>query len=258
MLTYAQYIAVALLTVTLALCVLRVLNCRLEETSRKRANGVNGWQLSILGTLYAVALGFMLSDAWLAYQTAIADVRAEASAVRMLSRTAGLIPAPCASALQAEAREYVAVVLTKEWPAMEQHRIDDTGQSVMRNMWSTLGSCDAHGVLPARESLIHALATLQTTRDARVQDFNSHLPAVMWVVLLLGATVVIASSCLLCNEKQAIHYFHVISLTLLITMTLLAISDLDRPFDGATRVDSGAFEAVQANLLVQVSGPAGK
>ena len=248
MLTYPQSIGIVLLSVALALGVLRLLNCRLEESTRKRANSVNGWQLSILGTLYAVALGFMLSDAWLAYQTAVADVRAEASAVRMLSRTVGLTPAACASDLQAKSLEYVAAVIEKEWPAMDAHRLDDVGQPIMRSMWATLGSCDTREGFSARENTIHALATLQSRRDARLQDFNSHLPFVMWAVLLFGGFIVIASSCLLCNEKQWVHCFHVVSLTVLIVVTLLAIADLDRPFDGATHVDATAFQAVQRDI----------
>jgi hypothetical protein len=73
----------------------------------------------------------------------------------------------------------------------------------------------------------------------------------MWNVLIFGAVIVIGSSCLLGNEKQSIHYFHVVSLTVLIVVTLLSISDLDRPFDGGTRINPIAFRTIQRDIRQQ-------
>jgi hypothetical protein len=77
MLSYLQSIGVVLLCVAVALGLTRFLNWAFEDSLRKRANSVNGWQLGILGSIYAVVLGFMLSDAWLAYQRASDDARNE-------------------------------------------------------------------------------------------------------------------------------------------------------------------------------------
>jgi hypothetical protein len=57
---------------------------------------VDGWQLSILGSIDAVALGFMLSDAWIAFQTANADARNEAAAALTIYRVSNLLPENCA------------------------------------------------------------------------------------------------------------------------------------------------------------------
>lgn len=248
MLTYAQSGAIVLLAVAFALALLYLLDCKLEENTRKRANGVNGWQLSILGTVYAVALGFMLSDAWLAFQTAVTDARAEASAVLLIDRSAQLMPQACTQALQQESRAYLNAVIGTEWAAMQAHQANASGEIVLRQMWNTIGSCAGHDTVPGRGNIIAALSSLQTRRDARMQDFQGHLPLIMWNVLLFGGIIVIVSSCLLCNERKCIHFFHVISLTVLITVSLLAISDLDRPFEGATHVDPTAFRAVQSDL----------
>jgi hypothetical protein len=250
MLSYAQCVGIILLCVMLAWCLLYLLDCRLEETTRKRANGVNGWQLSILGTLYAVALGFMLSDAWLAYQTALADVRAEASAVLLVNRNAQLMPVPCSQQLQEQSGAYLEAVINKEWSAMQQHRIDRSGEGVLRTMWTTLGSCSAQNSITVRGDVVEALSVLQIRRDARKQDFVGRLPAIMWDVLLFGGAIVITASCLLCNERRWVHVFHVTSLTVLVAVSLLAIADLDRPFEGATHIDASAFRAVQDDLKI--------
>jgi Protein of unknown function (DUF4239) len=249
MLSYLQSAMIVLICVAVVLFITHHLNRRLEEDSRKRANGVNGWQLSILGAIYSVALGFMLSDAWLAYQTASVDVREEAAAVSSIYREAALLPAPCAEPLQNAALGYVQAVVNVEWPSMDGRKQDWRGAPLLQQMWRLANTCGTHQVDGYdRDQIIRALETLQARRDSRIEDYNGHLPLMMWVVLLFGAVIVIAASCLLGNEKQSIHCFHVISLTVLITVTLLAISDLDRPFDGATRIDPGAFRLVMDNM----------
>jgi hypothetical protein len=248
MLSYLQSVLVVLGTVAVAMCLLRCLNRVFEDDTRKRSNNVNGWQLSILGSIYAVALGFMLSDAWLAYQTADADARNEAAASLTIYRASDLLPAACASQLQGAVQQYLREVESVEWPNMNAHDATFEATPIVRSMWQTVNRCDAHGDLLARGRVIDALETLQVRRDARIQDYDGHLPPMMWSVLLFGAFFVIASSCLLGNEKQGIHCFHVISLTVLISVMLLAISDLDRPFDGATSVSPQAFRTVLAEI----------
>lgn len=250
MLTYLQTAGVALLSVAIALGLTLLLDRRMEDATRKRANGVNGWQLSILGAIYAVVLGFMLSDGWIAYQRAVEDVRAEASAVRMIDRVAGLMPASCAAQLQQETQNYVANVIDEEWPAMASHHGSSLLKPKLSGMWVALSNCEVHDPA-ARTSVIQALADLQSRRDARVQDCEDHLPVITWAVLLIGGTSVVISSCLLSNERRWVHYFHVGSLTVLISVSLLAISDLDRPFEGGTHIEATPFKIVQSEIQTQ-------
>jgi Protein of unknown function (DUF4239) len=146
----------------------------------------------------------------------------------------------------------VQAVDAVEWPTMDTHTASFQAAPLVRTMWDMVNRCDAHTDVAARGRVVDALETLQIRRDARVQDYDGHLPAMMWVVLLFGAGIVLIASCLLGNEKKSIHCFHVISLTVLITVMLLAVSDLDRPFEGATRVSSQAFHTA----LTEIGQPA--
>jgi hypothetical protein len=253
MLSYLQSMAVVLLSVALVLGLTTFLNRELEDQVRKRANSVNGWQLSILGSIYAVLLGFMLSDAWLAYQKANDDVRREAAAALTIYRTSALLPDSCVLPLQTAAREYVRTVVDVEWPAMERHRADFGGTSTIARMWTIVNRCseDGHCSESARKSIIESLEALQTCHESRMEDYAGHLPLIMWSVLLFGAVIVITASTLLGNESKRIHSLHVVSLTILISVSLLAIWDLDRPFDGATRVDATAFRVVATDINLQ-------
>ena len=250
MLSYLQSLAVVLVSVALVLGFTAILNRRMEERIRERSNLVNGSQLLILGTIYAVLLGFMLSDAWITYQRTDEDVRSEAAAALTIYRSSSLLPSSCALPMKNAAMEYVQTAITVEWPSMEEHMADFQGSSTVAKMWTIVDRCseDKDWSETARANIIRSLETLQACREARMEDYSGHLPPLLWGVLLFGAIIVITASSLLGNESKSIHTVHVVSLTVLITASLLAISDLDRPFDGGTRVDSTAFRAVEANI----------
>ena len=248
MLSYLQSLAIVLVSVGVALTLTAVLSRWVNNSLRERSNLVNSSQMMMLGTIYGVLLGFMLSDAWIAYQRAGDDVHAaEAAAALTIYRNSSLLPSSCALPLQNAAEEYVRTVITVEWPSMTGHQADFRGSSIVAGMWSVVDGCLARMEVHRRR---HARAssarwkTLHACREARMEDYNGHLPLMMWCVLLFGATAVITASTLLGNENKYVHALHVASLTVLISVSLLTISDLDRPFDGGTRVDSTAFSTV--------------
>lgn len=250
MLSYLQSLAIILVSVVVALVFTLVVNRTMQEQLRERSNLVNSSQLIIIGTIYGVLLGFMLSDAWIAYQKADDDVRSEAAAALTIYRSSSLLPAACAVPLQNAAEAYAKTVITVEWPSMEQHQADFQGTPILAEMWRIVNSCSKDGSWSetARENIIGSLANLQSYREARLEDYDGHLPVMMWSVLLFGAAAVILASTLLGNENKYIHALHIASLTILISVSLLTISDLDRPFDGGTRVEATAFRTVVADI----------
>lgn len=240
MLSYIESVAVVLSALTIAFGIVLFLRRNLNADMRRRANGVNGWQLSILGSLYAVVLGFMLSDAWTTFQNADVDARSEAAAASVTYRMAALLPPACADPLRLDVQQYLETVITTEWPAMENGQANFNADHVIEQAWRTLDDCK-NGSSELKASVIQPLQLLQTRHMARVQDFSGRFPLILWIVLLFGGTSVIAAACILQNERHYIHLFHVLSLTLLVSVTLLAIFDLDRPFNGGTRVMPTSF-----------------
>ena len=78
-----------------------------------------GWQIAILGTIYAVMIGFMLYAVWNNYQTAETNATNEANDLVNLYRAAdGLTPMQ-RDQIQQFAQSYVNAVVSKEWPEME-------------------------------------------------------------------------------------------------------------------------------------------
>ncbi len=86
-----------------------------------------------------------------------------------------------------------------------------------------------------------AMSNLAERRNLRENQKNSELPVLMWVLLVVGGAATIISSCLLGNDNKWLHHCQVLALTFVIAVTLAAIADLARPFEGALAVKSTPF-----------------
>ncbi|MEO6829147.1 MAG: hypothetical protein ABI164_05005, partial [Acidobacteriaceae bacterium] len=69
MLDSFQNIFLIAMWVALSLTFLILLNRFWAPTRRRAHNDVIGWQISVVGTIYAVMIGFMLYAVWANFQT---------------------------------------------------------------------------------------------------------------------------------------------------------------------------------------------
>src|SRR5580692_6025241 len=118
MLTATEDIVVIIVTVVWSLLMMLALNRFWPISQRRAHNELIGWQLTVLGTTYAVILGFMLYTVWTNFGTADVNVGAEANSVVNVYHLAEGLPATQRAELEKAALAYVDTVVGTEWPAM--------------------------------------------------------------------------------------------------------------------------------------------
>jgi hypothetical protein len=229
---------------TLALIFMAVVNRRWPANVRYAHEDLIGWQLNILATTSAVVLGFMLYTEWTSFTASKLNVELEASALRNLFRLAEGLPAPARTELEGEARAYAAAVITEDWPALSRGRTPETSHRVNQAMWKTLMSVrqGSAAELTALDHALTELGTMTQCRRTRLLQATNQLPTIFWWVLMVGGVLTIASVAMFGSRNLRLHVFQVFSLTLLITLVMLAIADLDRPFEGWVHIDTYPFE----------------
>ena len=71
------------------------------------------------------------------------------------------------------------------------------------------------------------------------------LPGILRGFLVIGYIVVIGSACLFGCENFTLHFILVLVLSMLLSLVLVSIAEIDRPFQGPVRVQADAFAFAQ-------------
>lgn len=251
MLTTWEDVVIVILIVVCSLLFKMAVNRFWTTERRKMHNDLIGWQLSILGTTYAVIVGFMLYTVWTDFGLAEANADAEANAVMNVYRLGEGLPASQRDELRKTARAYVDAVVDEDWPAMA--RGDDgilASHAMSSKMWQILTSVKAASPteITAEDHALYELSAMAEHRRLRQLESTSRLPGVLWFVLIIGGTVTIMSSCMFGAESSWLHGLQVFAFSLLIALVLVAIADIDRPFQGSVHVKDAAFRRAQVNM----------
>ncbi len=140
MLSFAQNVALLVITCLLALGFTLALNRVWPCEKRPVQNDLIGWQLSILGTTYAVILGFMLYAVWSEFGAAALNADLEASSLRNVYRLAAVCRRRRKINCSQRRGPYAAAVIDEDWPAMAKGQLPDASHEINEHMWVTLMS----------------------------------------------------------------------------------------------------------------------
>ncbi|MEO6911330.1 MAG: DUF4239 domain-containing protein [Edaphobacter sp.] len=244
MLSYGQSTFAIVLSLVAAVLLVAILNRVWPVANRKIINDVNAWQMGVLGTTYGVILGFMVFTVWTDFRAAEIDVAMEAASLLNVYNIAAGLPAQQRDAMQELTVKYAEVVVGQEWPAMKAQRENHAAEAVLQQMWQVLITAQARTYLETSsvDHLTTAMTNLGEHRRLRNEQYDDELPGILWVLLIVGGAATVASSCLLGNDKKWLHYSQVLALTFVVCVTLAAIADLARPFEGAVSVMPTALQ----------------
>ena len=249
MLSYLQSGFLIVVALVVSVLTVVVLNRVWPIPKRKLINDVTGWQLGILGTTYGVILGFMLYTVWNDFRAADINTNLEAASLLTVSRIAAGLPSPQREAFHTLGLKYAKVAIDEEWPAMQAQQDSHASEMVLGDMWRLLVDVKTeNGTSNSIDHLTSALSNLAERRNLREQELQARLPEILWLLLVAGAGATVGSACLLGNDNKWLHYCQVLALTFVVAVTLAAIADLARPFEGGVSVGPVAFERAQTMM----------
>jgi Protein of unknown function (DUF4239) len=210
---------------------------------RYEENDLVGWQLSVLGTTYAVTLGFMLYTEWADFKSAELNVELEANSLRNIYRLAQGMPRERA-AIEKLTVAYAKDVIERDWPEMARGETPEESHAVNEHLWKSLLSAQIETPMEisAHDHALSELSLLTQHRRTRLLDGKYELPGIFWCVLLAGGVLTIIAVSVFGARQLRLHLLQVMSLTLLITLVMLTIADIDKPFQGWVHINDYAFQ----------------
>jgi hypothetical protein len=245
-------IGMLLLCITMALAVggLILVQRLVPIAVRRQHNDVAGFIYAVLGVVYAVLLGFMVVAVWEEWNAAAVTTDEEATSLSEIFWIAGRMPGSEGHHIQNLARSYARVVIDEEWPLMQQGKSSPKAWDLLDEIRNDLLSLDPS--TPAQRILyeqgLERLRDLADARRDRMRDAREGLPAILWVVLIVGGIDVVGFTYLFGLDSTLIHLLMVAALALIIALVLFTIASLDFPFSGYLTVGPDALQQVLSRI----------
>ena len=241
-------ILIILASVIAALVFLFVVTRSSAAHARQQSNDFTGAVVAVIGTTYAVILAFMLSGVWNMSQQAQTNEEQEANALVNIWRIGEQLPASEGNAVKELCQKYAEYVVNQEWPAMEAMApIARETEMVINQLWSVAGKSQANAGSDsiAIYQLMEELRLLTEYRRIRLMHSREELPGILRAVLIAGGIITVAAACFFGVPSFRFHVLQVAVLTFLLSLVLVAIADIDRPYQGSVRVEPQGFRLAQ-------------
>lgn len=244
----ARLLFAGIVVITMALSILAVAGARRRWPHF--ADGVNNTVGSVLmamiGTVYAVVVGFVVVTLWTTFERAEETTHQEAGALLDVYRQNTALSFRVASDTQVAVRDYARLVIDEEWPAMAH------GGSSRRAERAALRIFD---VFREYEPVGGADSMLLSESNARYNDFlearrsrltlaGAGLPGVFWAAILLGAVVTIGFTVFFGQPSAIAQMAMTGALAASVGLMLALILLLNHPFAGELSVSPQPFQSV--------------
>jgi Protein of unknown function (DUF4239) len=214
--------------------------------ARQQHNEVAGFIYAVLGVVYAVLLGLMVVAVWEEWDTALRTADDEASALAEIFWIADRMPESEGHHIQELARSYARVVINEEWPLMEREKSSPRAWGLLDEIRASLQGFDPS--TPAQQVLyeqaFERMRDLADARRDRMLEAKYGLPAILWVVLIVGGIVVVCFTYLFGLESTVVHVLMVTALAMIISLVLFTVAALNFPFKGDITIRPEALEQV--------------
>jgi hypothetical protein len=206
-------------------------------------NDVAGPVLSTIGTVLAVVLSFIVVVVWQQYDQAGTYVEQEAGNIIDLYHESWVLPQPVRGEIQAALRQYVDLVVHKEWPLMRQGQSSDAARLEAVRVIMLVETFQPRTIAQQNaqaDALHHAHAFSDFRRD-RLFDNSDSVPLLVWAMMFLIAAITIAAIYLFTIVDFRIHFVMTTLLAVVIGAMFVIIAELDLPFRGENQIPPTAL-----------------
>jgi Protein of unknown function (DUF4239) len=215
-------------------------------------NDIVGFYLAAVTVFYGITLGLVAVGTWETYSEVQNRVDHEAIAVGALYRDVGAYPEPVRSALQNDLRTYTRQVIDVGWPMQQRGIVPNNAGSALADFQRDFMSFEP---TTERQKIIateayRAFNDLTESRRARLNSVTAELPGPLWLVVIAGALLSIATTWFFHTASFKMHFWMTIMFSALIGMLIYLVVSLDNPYRGRVSVTPEPLERVYQQIMV--------
>jgi hypothetical protein len=140
--------------------------------------------------------------------------------------------------------------MTQEWPSQAHGVISQVGRDTLVHIHSLIVSVDPQNrmdqVIVAE--ILKTLNALYDARRTRILAADNAIPEVVWWIAALGTAVTIAFTYLFGAHNFGVHLTATALVAASMSLVIVLIVSLDRPFRGELSVSVEAYQNVQGSI----------
>jgi Protein of unknown function (DUF4239) len=213
-------------------------------------NEVAGFKFATVGVLYAVFLAFAIIVVWQKYSDADATVAKEAGAAATIFHLSHGLGETQGDALHAALANYLKVVISQEWPAMDEGHASKPARQALEAVYSALQQAKSTALqnTALTSEIFYQLDVLTQARRERLLAAEGAVPGIVWIVLFAGAVLTIGFTLFFGTSNLRAQTLMTGMLSVLIFSELLIVVAIDHPFTGTVKVRPEALTEVLSDL----------
>jgi hypothetical protein len=190
--------------------------------------------LSVIGTMFAVMLAFVILFSLQSFQHAREGASIEAIAVTELGSVASVFPPPANDRLRADLVCYGRAVIHDEWPAMEDGQTSALVESWVDQLYSDFAAAAPQEVRheAAFAQWFDEMSQRRDGRRERLAEATPFLPMPLWFALAIGALATLAYMVVQADKRESkvIQAIPIGFVSAIITAGMLVVVFLDNPY----------------------------
>lgn len=232
-------------TVVIAVGGLLAVRRWIQATDLKVHHDVTDPLSQVVGMMFAVLIGFMVSDAMQRFEEARATVQQEAASLADIFNLAGGLPDATKNQLRSTCVTYAEQIVNSEWPLLSQKKISVPTIRTYRTLWQQCISFRPGDQAESniQQVLLGALTDMSDARRLRIEALHNGLPLALWWVLLAGGLATIIFTYFFGIKNTKLQVVMTAIVTLVICLNIFLLASFDDPFVGDVMIHPTAFEA---------------
>ncbi len=210
----------------------------------KAHHEVAGYLLSVIGTLYAVLLAFVVVEAQSNIQQARQTAEFEANSIADIFHYAGWFPVKTRAAVRGLCLDYVTAVVDEEWDKMETFQFSARAVSGLHNMWHAVRQFEpvTEGQKAAYAAVLEELGNAGDNRRSRLLANHNGVSPLLWTVITVGGVLTITFTYFFGLENVRAQMIMVALVAITLSLNIFLVAAYTYPFAGEFKIEPDAFE----------------
>jgi hypothetical protein len=217
---------------------------------RRKHNDVTAAAMGIVGIAYAVLLAFIAVATWENFASADKIVDTEASSIGDLYRETIGLPQDKAVAVRADIKKYLEQVMSEEWTSQRGGHVSLAGRPTLVHLHSLIATIGptTPGETAIAAELLRTMNSLYDARRTRILASRGAIPEVVWWIIAFGTALTIGFTYLFGTQDLRMHLAITGMVAASMSLVIVLIISLDRPFRGDLSVSVEAYENARGSI----------